>query len=68
MAKFAVEMPLVGVAYLEVEADSLEQAWERACDIVEPKDMEEWYPVKAVATGNVVHHPLHNRSIYELLA
>jgi hypothetical protein len=67
MAKFEVVLPIVGYAYMEVEADSLDEAWETACDLLEFNDMEEWYPVKTVATGNVLHHPKPHRSIHELL-
>ena len=67
MRKFEVVMPIVGYAYLEIEADSLDEAWEAACDLVTHEDFEEWYPVERVATGNVLHHPKPSRSINELL-
>jgi hypothetical protein len=67
MAKFEVVLPIVGYAYIEVEANSLDEAWIAACQQVDYQCIEEWYPVKTVATGNVLYHPKPHRSIHELL-
>ena len=67
MASYEVTLPIVAVAYMTVEADSAEEAWNAACDTVEFEDFNEWYPVKQVTRGNVCSHPQNEREINELL-
>ena len=66
MARFEVTLPIVAVAYMTVEANSAEEAWETACDLVDVDDFSEWYPVKQVTRGNVCSHPQNEREINEL--
>lgn len=61
MAKFYVELPVMGKVGMEVEADSAEEAIERAFD-VDPTDDNvadlEWETCKWVVQGNVFSGPL----------
>lgn len=72
MAKYSVTIPLVGYSYATVEAESEDEAKEKAynicCDWDNNKDVEcgELYGVEKVCEGNVVNHPCWNMDIEEV--
>lgn len=71
MAKYLVTMPLVGYSYVTVEAESEDEAKEKAyeicCDWEENENVEcgEIYGIEKVVEGNVCSHPYWNISIEE---
>ena len=71
MAKYGITMPIVGYSYVIVEADTEEEAVDKAYDICcdddnEDVDILELYGVKNVCEGNIVNHPCWNMDIEEL--
>lgn len=71
MAKYGITMPIVGYSYVIVEADTEEEAVEKAYDICcdndnENVDIVELYGVEKVCEGNIVNHPCRNMDIEEL--
>ena len=71
MAKYGITMPIVGYSYVIVEADTEEEAVEKAYDICcdddnKNVDIIELYGIEKVCEGNVVCHPCWNMDIEEL--
>lgn len=54
---WGVTLPIAGHAYLTVEADSEEEAIERAFMEVEVSDIEDWGALKQFTEGNVCYCP-----------
>jgi len=57
MKNWDVTLPIAGHAYVTVEADSEEEAIEKAFDVVELKHIENWEALTAFNHGNVCHCP-----------
>ena len=56
MKKFAVEIPIAGYVYLEVEAETPEDAIEKAFDIgYTDNDIQEMEMFEKLVEGNVCH-------------
>ena len=56
MAKYGVELPIAGWIYLEVNAESEEDAIEKALETPwEDDDVQELCTYKKLMTGNVIH-------------
>lgn len=56
MAKYGVELPIAGWIYLEVNAESEEDAIEKALETPwKDDDVQELCAYKKLMTGNVVH-------------
>jgi hypothetical protein len=55
MKTYNVRVPITGVADVQVEAESEEQAIELALDSVTSDDLTEWEGVRCVVQGNVFH-------------
>lgn len=54
MAKtYSVTLPVSGTAVVEVEADSEEDAIDKALDSVTNKDLETWEALRRIVMGNV---------------
>lgn len=53
MKTYAVSVPIAGVAYVEVEAESAEAAIDAALGLVTKDDIEEWNPLRHMTKGNV---------------
>lgn len=66
MPSYDVALPIVGYAYVTVEANSAEEAWEAACDKITVDHLEDWYPLKHVSRGNVCYHPMSDFEVVEL--
>lgn len=54
---YSVTIPIAGHAFLTVEADSEEQAIEKAFEVVSLNDVEEWEALRKFNSGNVCHCP-----------
>jgi hypothetical protein len=66
MPKFECTIPIVGYAYVEVEADNKQVAQERALSIPwEDLDIIEEYTTDKVCEGNVCYHPYSRIDIVE---
>ncbi len=57
MKKYGVTLPIAGEAYVEVEANSEEEALEMAKSTVTLEDLQEWDYMNKVNSGNVCHFP-----------
>lgn len=57
MPTFGVTMPIGGHAYVEVEAETEEQAKELAMDQVSLTDIDGWEILDPVSQGNVLSFP-----------
>lgn len=57
MAKFNVTIPIAGHAFLEVEAESQEEAIQAAMEQVTLDHVEEWEPLEHFTRGNVCYCP-----------
>lgn len=55
LREYQVTLPITGLAYLTVEAESAEQAIEQAMEIVTHDDVHEWEAVHSIMEGNVCH-------------
>jgi hypothetical protein len=55
MATYGVTLPITGNAYVEVEADSEDDAINAALEVVELKDLQDWEALKRVNMGNVCY-------------
>jgi len=70
MAKYIVIVPIVGVTYCSVEADSKDEAKEKAFDVCcnfndENVQIGELYGVEHVYEGNCVNHPQWHMEVEE---
>lgn len=59
MAKrvYGVTLPIAGHAYIEVEAESEEEAKSLAFEGVSSKNIEDWEALETFTSGNVCHCP-----------
>lgn len=55
--EYEVTLPIAGHAFLTVEADSEEDAIEKAMEIVTIEMIEQWEPLEQFNTGNVCYCP-----------
>lgn len=56
MKTYSVTIPITGIIYVEVEADSRKEAIEKAMDLdFQSKDIEEWETHKQIVQGNVFY-------------
>lgn len=63
---YGVTIPICGVAYVEVTADSEEAAIQEAIDKVTLDDVNEWEAMRFVVQGNVFYGP-QSRAEVELV-
>lgn len=64
--RYGVYVPIAGVAYIEVDAESEEAAEELALSTVEKKHFEEWEALRQIVQGNVCHAPTNRISAEEI--
>lgn len=57
MKSWDVTIPIAGHAYLTIEADSEEEAIEKALDTVRLSDIENWEGLRQFHQGNICHCP-----------
>ncbi len=57
MKSYSVTIPIAGHAYITLEADSEEEAIEKAMESVSINDIAEWEPMKQFNQGNVCYCP-----------
>lgn len=57
MTEYLVTIPIAGHAFIDVEADSAEEAQEKAFEIVRRDHIEEWEPLTQFNSGNVCYCP-----------
>jgi hypothetical protein len=55
MKQWVVTVPITAKAFVEVDAESREDAIEKALDAVELDNVEEWEPHKIISEGNFFH-------------
>lgn len=55
MKTYGISLPITGVAHLEVEAESEEEAIEKAFKLVTINDIDEWEALEHVSRGNVCY-------------
>ena len=66
MKTYSVILPITGVAYLEIEAETEAEALEKAFDNVTLKDVEEWEAHKRIVSGNVLHASQNEYEVTEM--
>ncbi len=66
MKTYEVNLPVTGVAYVRVEAESEAEAIKRAIDICEMDDIESWNAINKVCRGNVCYAELNEASAEEV--
>ncbi|MEM7578277.1 MAG: hypothetical protein AAF316_00235 [Cyanobacteria bacterium P01_A01_bin.80] len=68
--KYGVTVPVFGIAYVEVEADSEDAAWGKACDALSEERLDdmvgEYEFLRKVIEGKVLHCSLE-RAQFEVL-
>jgi len=57
MKTWVVTVPIAGHAYVTIEAESEEDAINKAIDTVTLQDVEEWQAIKQFNEGNVCYCP-----------
>lgn len=58
MAKYGVNLPIVGYVYIEVEAENEQDAIDKALEAEwKDEDIQEEYTVEHVCSGNACYHP-----------
>lgn len=67
MKTYEVTLPIAGVAYLTIQAESEEEAVSKAMDEVVQTDIEEWSSYRRISSGNVLHVS-HNEAYAEEIA
>ncbi len=55
MKTYEVTLPIVGIAFLTVEAESEEDAISKAIDEVSMEHIEEWDALRRITSGNVLY-------------
>ena len=55
MKTWSVTIPITGLAYLEVEAETEDEAIDIAMDSVTIDEVETWEPIRHVNKGNVCY-------------
>jgi len=55
MAEYQVTLPIAGTAYLTLEADSEEEAIEKALEECTMDDIESWAAMRRIVQGNVCY-------------
>lgn len=55
MAEFEVTLPVHGVIYMTVEANSAEEAIQLALETYDEQDLSEWSAVESFGQGNVTY-------------
>ena len=55
MAAYTVTVPIVGVASIDVEANSEDEAIREAIDAVSFDNIDTWEAVRKIVSGNVFH-------------
>lgn len=67
MAKeYEVELPVVGVAYVTVIADSEEEAISKALDECASEHLETWNAMRRIVAGNVFYGDRNEASATEI--
>jgi len=64
MKTYTVKVPIVGVAYIDVEAENEEDAITKAIDEIEYDHVEEWEAVRRITQGNILY-ATHNEASAE---
>ena len=55
MAEYQVTLPIAGTAYMTVEADSREEAINKALEDVTKDDIESWEALRRLVQGSVCY-------------
>ena len=55
LKEFEVTLPINGVVYLTVTAESQEEAIDKALESYEPSDLESWSAYKHLVRGNIFY-------------
>lgn len=55
MKTYEVTLPITGIAYLTIEADSEDEAIEAAMSAVTVENLETWEAVRDITRGNVCY-------------
>lgn len=63
---WTVSLPVTGIAYVEVVADSEEEAINKALDEVSVEHLETWSAVRQIVTGNVFRGELNEAEAEDL--
>jgi hypothetical protein len=61
MTEYRVTVPIVGVAFVVVDAQTKKEAIEKALEEVELSGMEEWSPFEEIVSGNCLNFSTPNR-------
>lgn len=61
MTEYCVTVPIVGVAFVMVDAQTKKEAIETALEEVELSDVEEWNPFEEIVSGNCLNFSTPNR-------
>lgn len=67
MARFGVELPIAGYAYVEVEAEDEAAAVDAAlASEIKTSDIQEWDVFKALVRGNVCYAPRTRPEVFPM--
>ena len=67
MKRYALSIPITGLVYMEIEAESEEDAKQKAfMSDVTTENIDEWDMHESIVTGNVFHGHLNEIDIEEL--
>lgn len=66
MKTYEVTLPIAGIAYITVQAESEEDAIAKAMEEVSRDDIEEWEAFERIVSGNVLHAPINDAEAVEI--
>ncbi len=66
MKTYNVTLPITGIAWLEIQAESEQEAIDKALQEVEQKHIEEWNAVEQIVQGNIFHGHTNDASAEEV--
>lgn len=66
MREFQVTVPIAGVAYITVEAETEEEAIDEALGTVGREHIEDWQALRHITQGNVCYAPVWHASAEDL--
>lgn len=66
MRTYELTIPIAGVAYMTVEAESEEAAIEEAFNKISTEDIEEWEAFRAITRGNTLYAPLNEINVKDV--
>ena len=68
MKRYTVQIPIVAICYVEVEAENKEEAFKKAfeSDDLDIDNVDEWEAYETIVEGNLLHTPYNRAEIVDV--